>query len=305
MTDYAIVAIPVADDPVWKVSSEKVPHMTLLMLGSDLADTDISAIEEFLAHLVDGSLHRFGASVDYRDVLGPKDADVLFFRPDGLNEIKTARANMLMQPNIKMAYNSVEQYPEWTPHLTMGYPETPAKEDTRDYPGIHWVNFDRIALWITDYDGPEFRLEDRWEQSVAMSTTEGDVALEHHGVKGMKWGVVKADPTTGADTGKRRAATTAEIHNARINTNARWSKIAQADLEVRLATTEKGKQAALKVVDKYAHELATSDDTRVAKMYTTGEKITVAIVAGPALGAVLIGHNTKATSEERFNKNKA
>lgn len=33
MANWAIVAIPEERDPVWKYSSEKVPHMTLLFLG--------------------------------------------------------------------------------------------------------------------------------------------------------------------------------------------------------------------------------------------------------------------------------
>jgi len=175
MAGVAIVAIPSQDDYVWKISSEKVPHMTMLFLG-ELTDPEVlTRIEQYVEHVASTSMHPFGMSVDYRGELGPDNADVLFFENDYGKMVKNARSYMLDNADILQAYNSTEQYPEWTPHLTLGYPTAPAKPDDRDYPGIHWVNFDRIALWVDNYDGPEFRLKhDDHAMEVSMSEADSN-----------------------------------------------------------------------------------------------------------------------------------
>lgn len=188
MKDLVIVAIPSNDDPVWRYSSEEVPHMTLLYLGEQPDGLDTARMEEFVEHVVNSSMNQFGMSVDSRGTLGDKDADVLFFNKDYCPKmLNSARSYFLADPNIKRAYDSTDQYPIWIPHLTMGYPESPAKTDERDYPGFSWVNFDRIGFWIRDYDGPEYKLKTNYGE-VSMSTPSSK-KLVHYGVKGMKWGV--------------------------------------------------------------------------------------------------------------------
>lgn len=217
--ELTIVALPSVDDNVWKVSSEKVPHLTLLYLHDAVKEEDTSSILEYVAHAA-GELSPFGLSVDYRGPLGDDDADVLFFEDDrwDLRRIKEFRHYLLLNDTIKRAYDSTEQYPEWTPHLTLGYPETPAKESDA-YLG--YVQFDRIAVWIDDFAGPEFRLKysDHGPEEVSMSNMStvdrGAVAvaeLFHYGVKGMKWGVRKDDGGAPKERGKiRRGATKASV----------------------------------------------------------------------------------------------
>lgn len=193
----AIVAIPAEDDYVWQISSEKVPHLTLLFLGDQSENPKLGHIESYLEHVVNTSLEKFGLDVSRRGELGPDHADVLFFSKTFTEHLYDVRSYLLSDPVIREAYNSVEQYPAWVPHLTLGFPETPAHPDKRDYPGVTWVNFDRIALWIGDYTGPEFQLKSYGEE-VAMSETDrgalaADQMLAHYGVKGMKWGVRKSD----------------------------------------------------------------------------------------------------------------
>jgi hypothetical protein len=201
---YAIVAIPRQDDYVWQLSSEKVPHLTLLALGKPLDVT--SRMQQFIAHVIDTSLCQFGMDVDRRGILGEKSADVLFFGKHGLAKLEEFRRFLLMDPEILKSYNAVEQYPEWTPHLTMGYPTTPAKPDNRDYPGTGWVNFDRIALWTGDYEGVDFPLKkDDGYGDMAMASGRGGEFLEHFGVKGMKWGVHHDTPdSVGGAVGKAK-----------------------------------------------------------------------------------------------------
>ena len=194
-TDLVIVAIPNEDDYVWKISSEKIPHMTLLFLGELGNVKNVASIAEFVTHAANTSLKRFGMEVQRRGTLGEDEADVLFFDKKWATEVQNFRHHLLQDNNVRTAYDSVEQFPEWLPHMTLGYPKTPAKEDDREYPGIHWVNFDKIGFWFGDYEGLEIPLKDYdWDMEVSMSTLSiGQAAvkdaLAHYGVKGMKWGV--------------------------------------------------------------------------------------------------------------------
>jgi 2'-5' RNA ligase len=203
-----IVALPAVDDVVHKFSSEKKPHLTLLFLGDTLSNDQLIQATEFVQHAAQ-QMDPFGLTVDYRGTLGPDDADVLFFEKDhySMPRVRQLRSNLLKNDVISEGYNSAEQFPEWTPHLTMGYPETPAKPDNRDYPGIHHVSFDRLAIWIGDSEGPEFRLkyEENMSDSSYFNDTVAHGALDdstktaveeffaHYGVPGMKWGVTTKD----------------------------------------------------------------------------------------------------------------
>lgn len=194
MSSWTIVALPSEQDYVNQISSEKVAHMTLLFLGEQDDDEMAARIAGFVEHATE-TYDRFGLSVDHRGTLGPQDADVLFFSDPGMGmkNVKEFRANLLTNLDIFKAWRSAEQYPEWTPHLTLGYPTSPAKKYTRDYPGISWVNFDRIAFWTDDFSGYEFLLPDHMMSEVGWSgiSKGSNVSdeLEHHGVKGMHWGV--------------------------------------------------------------------------------------------------------------------
>lgn len=189
---WVIVAIPEEDDVVWKVSSEKVPHLTILFLGEQEGGEEKAAhIVEYLRHVAKTSLPRFGMSVDRRGELGDENADVLFFEKEWAKNAQEFRNYLLKDNVIKSLYDSAFQYPEWTPHLTLGYPETPAKDLPLGFNGIHWVNFDRLALWTGDFEGTEILLEkDRSYAVDEMAMNEGSLGkvLKHYGVLGMRWG---------------------------------------------------------------------------------------------------------------------
>lgn len=203
---FVIVALPSVDEKVNRISSEKVPHLTLLHLGDNPENQQ--EIIQFVQHAA-SELSPFCLTVDHRGELGADRADVLFFEKDrfDLKRVSEFRHYLLLNDAIKRAYDSSDQFPEWIPHLTLGYPDTPANEDESDYPGVHGVHFDRIAVWDADYDGPEFRL--KYDDlmmggDMAMSSISELGALaasaifgkdpnaaEHYGTKGMKWGVRK------------------------------------------------------------------------------------------------------------------
>ena len=206
MPVITIVALPEADELVWDLSSEKKPHMTLLMIN-DPEGTEEVNILEFVQHAANTSLSRFGLSVDRRGTLGPKDADVLFFDTEfGVPELRKFRAQLLQNDHIYKNYVKEDQFPGWIPHLTMGYPEAPAKEvpDGKEY-GLKWINFDRIAVWIDDFEGPEFELRkhNMAQLDDAYWSEPKGVYIMQYGKKGMHWGVRKdvasvADLRTGS-----------------------------------------------------------------------------------------------------------
>lgn len=196
MVGTAIVAIPNDRESVWKYSSEKIPHMTLLFLGDQSNNPNLDRMAEFVQHVCENAWP-FYMSVDHRGILGPDNADVLFFDKDrhGKAVQDTTRRFLLTDPEILKAYNSVDQYPEWTPHLTMGYPETPARKDDREWPGFGGIEFDKIALWVGNFEGPTFQLKypDMEAVDMVMSDEKFNAFLEHFGVKGMHWGQRKSD----------------------------------------------------------------------------------------------------------------
>ena len=234
---WVIVAIPDDDDPVWKVSSEKIPHMTLLSFGEQDSDELAVHIGNYLEHCANTMLHRFGMNVRKRGVLGDKDADVLFLEKGWtFDELTDFCSTLLNDPKIKIAYDSAEQYPEWTPHLTLGYPDTPAHEIDDDH-RIHWVNFDRVALWFGDSEGVEFDLKDLLSDKIALWSEDDPTSgvLSHFGIKGMRWGVrrernpvevstsVRPGQKVKAKGGENQSASEDAIRSARLRQTARKS----------------------------------------------------------------------------------
>jgi 2'-5' RNA ligase len=195
MSSLVIVALPAEDELVNKISSEKVPHLTLMYLGEATDDNNVTRMAEFVEHALNISEHGpFYLEVDYRGELGPNKADVLFFQGGWEAKwIKSLRGQLLQQADIRTAFESADQFPEWVPHLTLGYPETPANPMPEERKFFS-VQFDRIAVWTGNYEGPEFRLKwpdrDMEDLAVAYSDTgkEAVESLLHFGVKGMKWG---------------------------------------------------------------------------------------------------------------------
>lgn len=200
-SNMVIAAIPDEDDRVWRISSEKIPHMTILFLGDSNKVANLEQIMQFVQHAAETSLKRFALPVDRRGELGEDKADVLFFKQGyGDREIRDFRSTLLQDQNIKTAYDSSPQFEGgWNPHLTLGYPETPAKSILEDHPKIYDVRFNKIAVWTGDFQGPDFLLKDYWDEMANLDIPM-DVAmsnLEHHGVKGQKWGVRKEEVAGG------------------------------------------------------------------------------------------------------------
>lgn len=143
----AIVAlIPAESDPIHAASSEQPSaHMTTVWMGeaSELADPEVIVDE---VRLLAAELEPFTMQALERGTLGDDGADVIFLQG---NDAASAIRDALLESGtaIQMAHDNVEQYPDWTPHVTLGYAERPALSDYEITDGTE-VSFDRIAVWM-------------------------------------------------------------------------------------------------------------------------------------------------------------
>ena len=214
MSECVIVALPREEHPVNKISSEKIAHMTLLYLGELSEDADTVNIAEFVQHAA-SMLRPFYAQVERRGVLGKDNADVLFFYKQEFSHVEEFRATLLQNDQIKIAYDLAEQHPSWTPHVTLGYEDAPARKlpepsdhsPSRALGHGDYIEFDRIAIWFGEFDGPEFRLEE--ERSPMTQKEEALEFLAHYGVKGMRWGVRKNRGSSGSSSKGQASASDA------------------------------------------------------------------------------------------------
>lgn len=141
-TTAVIVALPAADDPATAASSEADgAHCTLLFLGDAAAldrDTLAAALESFVT---EGQVGVMTENVSGRATLGKDAAEVVLIDAASLTPI---RNGLLENPDIRAAYDAVEQFPNFIPHVTLGYPDNPpAGEFTAEQ-----IIFDRLALWF-------------------------------------------------------------------------------------------------------------------------------------------------------------
>jgi hypothetical protein len=152
-TGIVVVALPAAEDPITAASSEEDgAHMTLVYLGDVGPDTDVDAlrldVEQWAGKITESIVEGVGGTA----VLGADAADVVLVDAAAFTDIR----NGMIDPEagaIGAAYAQVEQFPNFLPHVTLGYPETPR---AADYAGTEIV-FDRLALWAGE-DRTEFPL---------------------------------------------------------------------------------------------------------------------------------------------------
>lgn len=142
-TSAVVVALPAEGDWTTQVSSEESgAHVTLLFLGDATFDPEpVRAVIAAVADAVEGPVSEF---VSGTATLGKDQAEVVLIDAAMLADIRGA---ILSRDDIRDVHDTVEQFPAWIPHLTLGYPDAPPKSDARQ----DSITFDRLALWY----GPE------------------------------------------------------------------------------------------------------------------------------------------------------
>lgn len=148
-TGALVVLLPAKDDPIVAASSEPA-HLTTVWFGeaTDLP-VDVDELEQAVrlyAQDLDGPVV---VPVAERGTLGDDDADVVHL--EATDALTALRDGLLANEPVKAAYDAAEQFPTWQPHVTLGYPDRPARGE---YDATE-VTFDRVGLWLggehTDY----------------------------------------------------------------------------------------------------------------------------------------------------------
>lgn len=146
-TGALIVLVPDSSDPTVAASSEDIAHMTTVWMG-DLSDgvqmdpdAVIAAVQEYAANATP-----IVVPVRERGLLGDEDADVVFLEPT--ESLLAFRDGLLEIPAIQEPYAAAEQHDQWTPHVTLGYPEGVENGPASgEYTGTE-VTFAGIAVWL-------------------------------------------------------------------------------------------------------------------------------------------------------------
>jgi len=159
-----VVALPAAGDPVQDIGPEQ-KHATLLYYGDFTDNPDLT--DEFRTHLssvlaqVAENTPPFTEQVDE----GPEglgdDGAVVWLLGD--NALPGLRERILdTDSEVAGPLDNVEQYPSFTPHVTIGYmpdgedvpdasPDAPVlDEDIDNARDVESITFDRLALWWGD-----------------------------------------------------------------------------------------------------------------------------------------------------------
>lgn len=242
-----IVALPKASDPVHTIGSEE-KHATLLYLGSDVDRVAFELVKASV--LASIKSFRFTESVSRVATLGDDGARVWMIDSD--NGLRRWRERFLGMPAIRALYDSIEQYPTYTPHVTIGYPTQ--GQDKLD--GIveslaltvDKIKFDRIAVWYGEDHDSIYRLHDDDELSDAVEASHADLDnfLAHYGVKGMRWGVRRSDAQLGRARrgGKKGSSSDGDNDSATSRSDAKKAAAAKdafisADAERFIKTRQK------------------------------------------------------------------
>lgn len=141
---WLVVLIPESSDPIVAASSQPA-HMTTIWFGdADEASSEvIEQVRQEVEAYAKGLNGPVVVPVEGRGTLGDDEADVIFL--EGTDSLLALREGLIPEgSSARAAFEAAEQYPQWTPHVTLGYPDAPA---LAEYDG-DTVTFDRIGLWV-------------------------------------------------------------------------------------------------------------------------------------------------------------
>ena len=163
-TSTVIVALPAPGEDVYDFGPEQ-KHATLLYFG-EIDDFTAGWLNAQIMKVVSDGLSPFTEPVLGMTTLGEDDppATVLKMGPGTLESV---RNRLLEADEVREAWESIDQYPNFTPHVTLGYGEELSDDDRDDAPYVvKEITFDRLALWHKDQQ-IEYPLNFRLETVVA------------------------------------------------------------------------------------------------------------------------------------------
>lgn len=203
-----IVAIPKLLDPIRLIGDEE-KHATMLFFGetSTLPPEAKDNITETLA-LAASLFGPFREDVIGVSRLGSDNPPALVAGLSG-NFLSRIRDILMVNPKINEYMGNAQQFPSYTPHVTLGYPDFAGEAELRQLAmNLDRVCFDRISLWWNDeridYDltttpSDASECDNAFRHAYAEVPSDNVVGflerygvkreLKHHGVKGQKWGV--------------------------------------------------------------------------------------------------------------------
>ena len=136
-----IVLLPAADDPIRDIASGDHPHTTLFYLGDE--STDMERLQELVQNLARTG-YTYPPAFDRvagEGYLGENRAHVYFLDGSFSASVRElAEGDQWLMDELAKA----EQFPNWTPHITIGYDDAPGNLP-ETYP--EGVVYDRIAIF--------------------------------------------------------------------------------------------------------------------------------------------------------------
>jgi 2'-5' RNA ligase len=209
-TTAAIMAIPTPLESIRLVGDEE-KHATLLFFG-ETATLPGEARQTLLDSVEMACKMLFPFSESVVDVarLGSDVPPALVAKLSG-ESLSQVRNLFMMNPAVKGYQDNTEQFPSFTPHMTLAHPDFTDEAIIRALMRqIYRVRFDRLSVWWNDerFDcsldlaqDSVASMSDAVDNFLAKHAVEDEDHLEHHGVKGQKWGVRrKVDSGTGLIT---------------------------------------------------------------------------------------------------------
>lgn len=224
-TQAVIVATPLAMDPIRLVGDEE-KHATVLYFG-ETSSLPVAAKPVLLETLQQVSLmvEPFGERITEISRLGEDDPPALVAKLTG-NYLSNIREILQVNPDVKGYLSNAQQHDGYTPHVTLAYPDYKGEADLRQKMiTLRRIGFDHLSLWWNS-ERHEFPLNYRFGEDVPESAGWSEDLvnkyLEHHGVKGMRWGVrrTKTELEAPSEEAASTAATRARTSEAKGSTHA-------------------------------------------------------------------------------------
>lgn len=294
-TTAAIMAIPAPLENIRLVGDEE-KHATLLFFGetSTLPDDAKNTLIESVKTACD-MLFPFTERLREIARLGNDVPPALVAKlsDECLSQVRNL---FMMNPAVNGYLSNAQQFPSFTPHVTLAYPDYAEEAIIRTLASqLYRVRFDRLAVWWND-ERIEFPLSRIFEgDTMAMSDAIGDFLqhygfaeeadeddAEHYGVKGMKWGVRKADTGTASSRGPaKRAAQKRAIGDAVRTVNGQLTG-------VKRSPKFKGKDLNTdpKLKAEYDAEIKRRFKKALVVAAAVGTGVAVSATFGPGFGGV-------------------